>query len=314
MEVIATILEQVVIMFLLILVGIVAFRIRMINREGVHQMTNILMYFVVPSVILSSFMQEKTPTLLQNLGWAFGLSVFSLALSVAVGYLLIRRKNNVCAAVERFAVIYPNNGFMGIPLISAVLGMESIIFVTAHICISNFMVWTHGITMMKRSRSDSEEKLKIPFKQLITPAMVAFLAGLFFFFTDLKLPSVLSSTMDYINTLNTPLAMIVIGANLAQTNLFSAFRKPRVYYVVLLANLVVPLAALCVYRFLPMIPRELLVNNLLVCACPSAAFTIIFAERYENDVEHATSLFTMSNLATIVTVPLVMFLIEHVLQ
>lgn len=310
-----TVLQQVIIMFLLIFVGYLTFKIKMIDRDGVRQLTDILLYIVMPAMIFSAFMQEKTAELLKNLFIAFALAIASYIVGFIVAYIFIRDKNNPHATVERFAVIYPNNGFMGIPLIAAVLGQEGVFYAAAFICIGNVFTWTHGVTTMSKSRTidGDKTKMKLPIAQLLlSPALIAFFAGLVVFLISIPIPSVLFQTVGFLSGLNTPIAMLVVGATLAQTDILSAFKELKIYKLVFLINILVPVIVIAFSIFIP-VSDTLLINNIILTACPSAAITIIFAEKYKNNVEHATKVFTLSSLLTIVTLPLMMLLTEAVL-
>ena len=305
-----TVAQQVVIMFLLIAVGFVIFRIKMVDQHTVKRMTDVLLYVVTPAILFSSFTIERTDELLKSLFLAFGLAILSYLCAIAISYLLIRRKGNPHAAIERFAITYPNNGFMGIPLVAAVFGETGILYATAYICIGNVFTWTHGVSLILRSRSQegNREKLKMPLSQLLlSPPLLSFFAGLLVFLLRIPIPDTLGQAIDYIASLNTPLAMMIVGTNLAQTPILSSFRSPRLYWVVFLINLAVPAVVLGIFSFLPL-PKDLLINNIILTACPSAAMTIIFAEKYQNDVEYATKLFTLSSLLTLITLPAVMML------
>lgn len=295
--------QQIIIMFLLIFVGFFAYKIKMIDRVGIKQITDFLLYIITPAIILSSFTQKRTDELLINLLIAFGLAILSYLVAFAVAYLLIRNKNNPNATIERFAIIYPNNGFMGIPLAAAVLGAEGVFYTTAFICIGNVFTWTHGISIMMKNREDKNQKMKLPlFQLLLSPALISFLVGLIVFLFAIPIPEVLLKTIDYIGALNTPIAMLVVGVTLAQTNILSAFKSLKVYKVVALSNLLVPLIVLLISIFIP-VNQNILINNIIISACPAAAMTIIFAEKYHNDAEYATKVFTLSSLMTIITMP-----------
>lgn len=305
-----TVAQQVLIMFLLIAVGFFAFKIKMIDRIGIRQITDLLLYIITPAIIFSAFTQERTEALLINLFIAFGLAVVSYLVGFLVAYTFIRKKNNPHATIERFGIIYPNNGFMGIPLVASVLGSEGIFYATAFICIGNIFTWTHGISIMSRKRAEegNTEKMKLPVKQLLlSPPLLSFFVGLVVFLLAIPIPNVIGQTIDYISSLNTPIAMIVVGATLAQTNVLSAFCSLRVYKIVALANFAVPLLVIAISIFIP-VSSNILMNNIIISACPSAANTIIFAEKYQNDVEYATKMFTLSNLLTVITLPMIMLL------
>ncbi len=98
---------------------------------------------------------------------------------------------------------------------------------------------------MCRVRSASATPLSIP-------ASFPTLIGLFCFLTPFKLPVVPATAVSYLAPLNTPIAMIAVGAFLAQCDLRECFRDTQVYFVSALRLLILPLITLAVFLLLPL--------------------------------------------------------------
>ncbi|MCD7957486.1 MAG: AEC family transporter [Lachnospiraceae bacterium] len=61
-------------------------------------------------------------------------------------------------AVERFAVIYSNCGFIGIPLVQSILGSEGVLYLTAYMTVFNIFSWTHGLGLMTKNAAANEKR------------------------------------------------------------------------------------------------------------------------------------------------------------
>ncbi|MCD7884187.1 MAG: AEC family transporter [Lachnospiraceae bacterium] len=61
-------------------------------------------------------------------------------------------------AVERFAVIYSNCGFIGIPLVQSILGSEGVLYLTAYMTVFNIFSWTHGLGLMTKDTAASDRR------------------------------------------------------------------------------------------------------------------------------------------------------------
>ena len=60
METALIVLRQIAIMFLLALAGFILFRSGKLTKEGSRNITNLLVYIAIPSVIINSFLAERT--------------------------------------------------------------------------------------------------------------------------------------------------------------------------------------------------------------------------------------------------------------
>ena len=100
---------------------------------------------------------------------------------------------------------------MGIPLIEGVFGTEGVLYATAYLTTFNVFVWSHGVLMMKNSFS-KKEVLKI----LKTPAIIAVTVGIICYVTNLRFSNIITRPIEYIASMNTPLAMVVSGITIAQ--------------------------------------------------------------------------------------------------
>lgn len=309
MNVFGTVLFQVIVMLLLIGAGYLCFKIGLCDAKGQKQMTSVLLYLVTPAVILVSYDIPYRPELAQNLAIAFLLAVVNHLLAMGVGYLCIRKKGNEDRApVERFAVIYSNCGFMALPLVNALYGSEGVFYASAYIIIFQLLSWTHGYAMMAGKLTGEAWR-----KVLLSPAILAVGVGMVLFVTPLTLPDVVSEALGHLSSLNTPLAMLILGFGLGQTNLLKVLKTGRLYYVSALSLLAVPLLVTLCYLFLPLPPMVVAVN-LVAAACPCATVTLLFATLLNRDEGHAAGILAICNLGCVLTIPLVLTLSEFLIQ
>lgn len=298
------ILQQAFIMLVLILIGAGCFRFRLLSQSTVSEISRLVLTVVNPIVILLAYQRELKTELAVNLGWTFLLSVLSYAAAMLISYLAIPDKEGRETAIERFSCIYSNCGFMGIPLVQAMFGLEGVFYLTAFITIFNILAWTHGV--MQISGQHSLHSLK---KVLRSPAIIAIALGMFLFFTQLRLPELLTQPLAMVGELNTPLAMFVAGATIAQTNLPAVLKKPRVFYLCALRLLIIPAASLLLFLCTPF-DSIIEMTVLAAAAAPSAAMCTMQCINYQKNAAYASEIFAMSTLLSILTMPLCMMLYE----
>lgn len=293
--------NQALIMLLLNLAGILAYKLKIVTREGGRQFSHLVLEIVTPVLVVHAYMDVEFNTqLVINLLWTFALAAASYLLTIFGSMLLLRKKEGRETAIERFSSIYSNCGFMGIPLASALFGAEGILYVTAFLTIFFFFSWTHGIMMLTGKR-DMRALLKV----LRSPTVIAIGIGLVLYFTQWKLPSVIVDTMNYIADLNTPLAMIASGISVAQANLLGALKNVRVYWVSACKLLILPLLTMGLCLCCPFVAEEVRIVVLLLAAAPSAAMCTLQCQKLGLHDVYASQIFAMTTVFSMGTLPLV---------
>jgi len=308
MELAGILANQVIVMFLLLAAGMILYKINMITDEGNRQMAGVVLYVVAPLLILDTYSMEYDAEVAKNMLLGFLLSAISIVIAIFLSYGLKQGSRKESFPAERFTVIFTNCGFMGIPLAEAVFGDIGVIYCTTYITMFNLFVWTYGLALM-RGKSAEKRGLKEKLKPFLTPTMFCIAIGLLVYFLQIPLPKQLKSAIGYISSMNTPLAMIVSGIYIAQGDLLGAIRKGRVYAVSAMKCLAVPLVMIFVLLFLPF-DEKLKTTILILAACPSGANGMLFANRFGGDTKTASNVFTVTTIASIVCIPLMVMLSE----
>ena len=303
----AIISNQILKMFLLMMVGYISYRTKLIDTQGNKALSNLLLIIINPCVIISSFQIEYTDALLHGLLFSFLLALLTHIVGIVVSHFLFPSKNNPDYNVEQFSCIYSNCGFMGIPLINGILGSEGVLYVTAYVVTFNILCWTQGLVLMTGNTSWKQIK-----KGLTSPVMFGILLGLVLFLTRIRIPSVLLDTIDYVAAMNTPVGMMVAGIALAETNLWEAVKNKRIYLITAVKLLVIPAIMTAILAFLP-VNSTVLCTMLVAADCPTATTCTIFALRYDANYKYASEIFAISTLISLITIPVIVSLAEPLL-
>lgn len=304
LEYFLTVIAQVITLFLLMAVGYVLGRLGRLNSEGCAQLTFLLLYVVMPCVVLDIMQVHPDAQLLLEMGESLVLTVGLYLCFSAMALLLGRKADPAARASLRFGAVYGNVGFMGLPLAEAVLGSESQIYVVVTLVVFNVYSWIHGVLVMGGRRALS------PRRAILNPGTIALVLGLPFLLLGLRLPGSLSTAVGYIADLNTPLAMIVIGAQMSAMDLPATLRQARLYTVSLVRLVVMPVFAALV--LLPFHLSPLLYCTMVILSgAPAAGTTSMFAQRFGQDTAVAAQMVSLSTLLSVVTLPLVAVLAQQ---
>lgn len=302
MNIVSIVFGQIVMMFLMMAVGAGAYKTGLVTEKGSAELSNITLYLVIPFVVLTSFQIDFDANIFHGIVITFVLGIIAHGLAILLSYVLVRGRDQDRTALERFCMVYPNCGFMGIPLAQAVLGSKGVIYITAFIAAQNLFIWSHGVASMQGSFK--KESIKEVFK---APVMIATFAGLLCYLLQIKFPALVFRPLKAIADMNTPLAMMISGTAIAQTNLLKTLSKPRIYIMTALRLLAVPFVMFLILIFVP-VAKDLKILSLLATSASTAAITTMFAVKFKKDVGYAAELFAISTIAAIATLPLMISL------
>ena len=260
--------NQIIIMFIILIIGAFCYLKGIITKDGTKQLSSFALNIINPVLIFMSYQSKYDKTLVHGLLWSFLLSAISYAVTILLTYVLIRKKTPDLA-VERVSSIYSNCAFMCIPLINGIYGSEGVLYLTAYLTFFNVLIWTHGLMTMKGERDFSSLV-----KALISPSVIAVVVGLICYLTNVRLPKVPATALQYIADMNTPIAMVIAGATAAQTNVLKALQNRRIYYVSLCKLLILPVAGFFAMWILDP-PPIVLMTVTIAAACPAATLSLI---------------------------------------
>ena len=295
-ENLVTVTGQVSVLFLLMAVGYGLGKAGKLNSAGLGQMSFLLLYIVCPCVMIDCLQVERTPELIRELAFGGAIAVGCYLLFLALSLLFFRKSEPDTRDSLRFAMAYGNVGFMGVPLVESVLGSDALVYGALSLAAFNLTTWTLGVLIMGGKNAFSVKKA------VLNPGVIGLLVSLALFLTGISLPGPVGSTVSFLSDLNTPLAMLVIGAQLAAADVAGAFRQPVLYLASGLKLILVP--AVTAVVLLPLgLSAGLYCALVLLAATPVAGTTSIFAQQFGRDPGPAVQVITLSTLLSIVTLP-----------
>jgi len=298
---------QVLVMFILIGVGYFFAKKDWISSQGSSEINKLLLYAVTPCLLISTYNRPFDRDLFEVLLKTFILAVISHILAIIVSFIFIRGKEPR-NKLERFAVMFSNGGFMGIPLVSALIGSDNIILASVYVMVFNLTQWTVGVLILT-GRSSVKDTLK---KIILNPGVISILIGQILFIFSIKLPSPVSTAIGFIANMNTPIAMILVGTYMARTKILPYFANPRVYYISFLRLIVIPLLMIPVYLVFPA-NNFSTTANFVASACPIAALAAMFPANYGYEPDYGTGAVTVSTILSVITIPLVTLLFSKIM-
>ncbi len=298
-----TVLNQVLIIFLIMGTGVLLSKKKLIDKAGSKQLTNLVVNVVTPSVIFMSFQTEYDPKKLKLLLLTVAMSMTVYIISIPLAALLIRRKEGRDTAVERLTIVYSNCGYMGIPLISAIFGAEGVFYTTAVIMTINLTVWSVGVMSVQDKLSINEIK-----KVLKSPNIIAIALGLICYIFQIKIPYIPSQTLNFFAGMNTPLAMLISGSMVASANVKDIITNKRIWLLSFYKLIFIPVVAALILK-LYNAPELVYKVVAITAACPTASSTTLVTLKYGKNAGYASQILTATTLLSAISLPLFTFIL-----
>lgn len=297
MDIVALLFQQNMVMLIYLLIGYLLYRKKLLTAQGSGEIGKLLLYVIMPVAIVKSYMKDFSAELLAGFLVSFAAAAVALALAILVSALVFRRKQ----AIRQFGAAFSNAGFIGIPLVQMTLGEDAVFYVASFVAILNILQWTYGVWIMTGDRSVISAK-----KIATNPIVVSLVVGLLLFFLPIELPALLTGVVGTIASMNGPLAMIVLGAYLAQIPLKDLFTDRLTYLCAFVRLLVIPLLTIALLCVVPEGFRTVKLAVLLAAAAPVGSNVAIFAQLYGKEYTDAVRDVCLSTVLCIATMPLVL--------
>jgi hypothetical protein len=292
-------------LFLMLLVGALARKRRIITDEALDSLTRVVLYVTLPFLFIYVLVSRCLGNTIALL-WKMPLfAVMIIAAGYAIGSLMAsllkleaRRKETFI-----FLISFQNSGFLAIPIAFALFGEEAVLNVVVFNIGYNLLLWTFGIWLFGRSGGNFDIR---SMSKLVNPGTVALAVGAALGAMCVKLPDFFMDTSRMIGNSTIPLAMIVVGAILMSGEFKRGARLAEMSAIVICKLAVIPLIFLGLtglFSDITGMERSIIV---LQACMPSAASSALFAKRFGGDYEFAASGVFFTTLFGVITVPLFM--------
>lgn len=290
--------RQLVSMSIYVLIGYILSKSRLMSEEGTKSFANLLIYLILPCAIINSFSREATVDQTTKMLVSLGLSVGLVGIAVVISHILFKNK-----PVDNFSSCFSNVGFMGIPLITASLGSESIFYIAGLVAMINMMQWIYGQRLL------SKEKTALNLKTLLlNPLSVSFILGLILYFVPFSLPEQMMTCVKAIAGCNSPIAMIILGCYLSKVPFKAIFTTGSAYLATFARLLLIPIVTALFLAVIPGVDENIRMSLLIAACTPVGTNVAVYAQKLDQDYSRAVVLICQSTIFCLVTMPLIIIL------
>ena len=319
-------------LFLLIATGFLAVRLRMLPAGASPCFSALLLKITLPcTIFISLATKEYDPAFIRDslLTLGIGLVAFpAMQLLGSAGARLLRVPEGK-RGIWAFCCAYPNTGFMGFPVCLALFGAEGLALAVIYNIAFNIYVYSIGAMAIAgdssaaaaasaaaapgASGSAADQKVragKPSLKQvLFTRINFSVLLSLIFYFGRIPVPGPAAIPLTHLSNITTPLSMLITGMAIGQSRAAELFNDRDAWSASAARLLFCPLLTFAVLSHLPI--RNLMIVSVIsvVMGMPVPGVTTVLAETYHGNLSMAAKLSLLTNLLSMLTIPLICMLL-----
>lgn len=300
------VINRMALLFILMAVGYAANKASILDEKGNMIVSKLIMNVTMVATILDSVagiqIEDKSELVV-----VFALAAIPFIIFPIISKILIRimkTPGDKRAAFEAM-LIFPNLGFMGVPVISGLYGEEAIFYVSIFMLVFNLVFFSYGLIIL----SKNTEAGKINFRSMLNPGVVASLFSMVIFFFDIRFPVPIAESLDMLGGATTPLAMIVIGSTIADVSVREVFTEKRIYIFAVIKLIIYPVIVwLLVRNFVE--NQSLTGIAVILTGMPTAASVVMACNECGSGAKFVSKGIFISTLGSMITIPLLTALIS----
>ncbi len=294
---------QMIIIFLFMIIGYVLTQKGKFSQTTASDMSFLIINICCPAMMLSGVLTDQsiTPQHLIQMGIVVVLAyAFLILFAILIGSLLRVKKDQ--RKHYKLMTVFGNIGFIGYPVINAVIGSGGMPYAALFNLGFNLLVFTYGIIVLNQNTEG--EKQKLQWKKLINVGTISGVVAILALIFKPTVPTAVLNCLDYLGSIMTFMTVAIIGHTLAFIPLKQVFREKRIYLFVLLRSVLVPIAVGFVMK--QFVHDETMINvTMLLMAMPVANMPLMLAQQAGQETETLTKGIVLSTTLSIITITLV---------
>lgn len=302
-----TVLFQMLALLIMIGAGWLAAVRHMLDEHTNNQISSMIVSILTPLLVLSSAADAVGTISLRLLGFVGIIAVVMFLFFIVVGKLLSplfdREKSQ--QKIYQLMFVFSNLSFIGIPVISSILGAEYVVYVMVFMQVYNLFLYTYGIAVMDGQLSAAS------LKGMLNPGTLFSIAGLLLIIANIRLPDFLLTAVSYLGSAAPPLALMSVGYTLANSDLKKAFGNIRLYIFSAIKLLALPLLMIQLLKLLPVDTPVLLVCAVMF-GMPVGNMPLMLGTQKGLDCSTCTAAILVTTVLCVVTIPILLLVLPMI--
>lgn len=295
-------LNQMIILFLLVLVGYAASRFKIMDEGFNGKLSKLVLNVTCPALVLSSVLGN---TDLPGAKEIFSIMLvacisYAMAVVIAVFAPMLLKIPGTQLGTFRFMYAFGNTSFMGFPVVQALFGTNAVFYAAVFNMPFNVLLYMMGVMFL----SGENGKFKLSREMVVNPAVITSVAAIILALAKPQAPSVITESLSLLGQITTPAAMLIVGSTLATLDVKEILGGWRLYVMALFRLFVMPGVVWLVMHHFVTDPQTLGIAVVLSGMPVAAACTMLCLE-YGGDFKLASQGTFITTLLSVITVPMI---------
>ena len=311
-------LQQMFLIFLLMIVGFICYKLKIITKEYSVCLSALVVNIFNPATIFSSVLSNGEGGAKDSSPLLFATVIALFILTILVSAVLARfcsTKHSMRMSYHMM-LVFSNCGFIGIPIVKALFGADKLIYVAVIILVFNVLFYTWGTYLVSKI---CEEELGLPvepfglntLKPLLNMGTLACLLTLIVFCGNITVPSIAAQGVQYLANATTPLSLMIIGASLAsQDSIIALFTSMRRYIYCAGKLLILPIIVTVILKRLPL-SEDFCQVFMVITAMPAANMNLIALNEKGVEASECSNGVVLSTILSVLTIPVMIYLYPY---
>lgn len=317
MEIFILTLQQMLMMFTLIVIGVSLRKANILPQTSDLTMSRLELYVFTPALNFFTQLSKCTvESLMQNSKLIlYGAAVILVAMVIAVplSKLFIRKANSdpdlaYKQNIYRYALTFGNFGFMGNFIVLGIWGADGLFKYSLFNFIVTLFCQTYGLYLLIPKEKGSHLAKNLA-KGIFSPPVIALIAGCIGGLLNIKgyIPAFLTSVFESASNCMGPVAMLLAGFVIGGYNFKGLLLNKKVYAASFLRLLVLPALFLTI-MLLCGVEKEIMQWTLIAFAAPLGLNTIVYPAAYGGETETGASMAMISTTLSVITLPVMYYI------
>lgn len=293
-----TVFFQMLALLIMIGAGYFVARTGMYDEHTNNQMSNLIVNLFNPLLVISSAVNSVGLISLNTVGTVGVIALSMFFFFIVVGMVLspLFDKDASQRKIFQMMFVFSNLGFIGIPVVTSILGAEYVVYVTEFLLAYTIVFYTYGITVMEGKFSPSS------LKAMINPGTAACLIALAIIIFSIQIPDFMKTAISYLGNVTSPMALVGVGFTLAHSELKKIFGEVRLYLFAVVKLLALPLLMLPVLRLFVQ-DQNLIRICMVMFGMPIGNMPLMVANQKGIDGTTCSASIILTTVLCVITVP-----------
>lgn len=306
-------LQEMISFFFYAILGIIAVKTKILDERGLGTFSKIIVNVMMPLLVFRSVYSSTTlseflgTTVVLFLSILMFVLAWFLSLTLAKLFKLTGDRKRIYVT----ASIFGNCGFMGIPILTAIMPERGMIYFVMFSIVDSAVFWSLGAQLIGTREGMEKKKFRISqLKPMFNPAFIATWLGFIVLFTGITIPPPIASAIQKFGAATSPLAIFYLGGLFCFCDIIGSLKKIELYVMILVRMIFFPIVFYMMIKMIPGINQEICLALAVLTAMPSMSSIAILSKATNHpESGYAAQAIFLTTVFSLIVLPVVCYII-----